>query len=194
MMVSLPESPAPADDLQSFGTAYARIAPALQAWAALRIRPRLRRYCEPEDLLQEIWCRAFAIRNRFDPERTTFRQWMFRVAKNVLLEVVRRSRKDDKVIAADGRTSKLFALENTPELATSITRRVARDEQLREFRQKIESLAPDERTLFAHIGLEGLSYDEAADRLGLSRDATKKRWHRLRARLEASGLPAALLA
>jgi DNA-directed RNA polymerase specialized sigma24 family protein len=48
----------------------------------------------------------------------------------------------------------------------------------------MRELDADERLLLAQVGLEGVSFAEAGERLGLSRDATAKRWQRLRARLE----------
>ena len=154
---------------------------------------QVRAYCETADLLQEVWCRAYAIRERFDPNRMTFRCWVFRVAKNVLLEVVRQARYAGRVRPSDGGTSRMFRLEAVADDVTSVTRRVARDDTLRRFRDSLEALPGDERDLVVHLGLEGLGYDEVAARMDLSRDAVKKRWHRLRARLEAIGLPRRLL-
>ena len=43
-------------------------------------------------------------------------------------------------------------------------------------------LGPEEHALFVHIGLEGLSYSEAGERLGLQKDTVAKRWQGLRER------------
>lgn len=178
---------------REFAELYRGVAPALQVWASLRIRPRMRAFCEVEDLLQEIWCRAYAICDRFDAEKIEFRAWLFRVAKNVLLEVVRKANYAGRVSSTGGRTSKIFQLEGVADQVTSITRRVARGDTLRAFHERIDVLPVDDRELVLHLGLEGLDYASVATRLGLSHEAVKKRWQRLRARLELQGLPEFLL-
>ena len=176
-----------------FHRLYTEFAPALQVWATLRIQPQLRAFCEPTDLLQEIWCRAYAIRDRFDRDEASFRPWLFRVAKNVLLEVVQEARLSGRVRHGDGRTSRMFRLAAVADDVTTITQKVARDETLASVRDRIDSLAREERQLVIQLGLEGKKYAEVATQMGLSHDAVKKRWHRLRARLEAEGLADTLL-
>ena len=70
---------------------------------------------------------------------------------------------------------------------------MARDDALREFRQRIDELPSEERDLVLHLGLEGMTQADVATRLGLSTEAVKKRWQRLRTRLDHAGLPRALL-
>ncbi len=176
-----------------FAERYQRLAPSLPVWASLRIRPSLRAYCEIDDLLQEAWCRAYAIRHRFDPAEVEFRPWLFRVAKNVLLEVKRKATYSDRAGRAQGGTSRLFALHDVPDDVTSITRRLGRDETLVRFHARLRELPDDDRELVVLVGLEGMNQAEAAIRLGTSHDAVRKRWQRLRTRLEADGLPEMLV-
>ncbi len=71
---------------------------------------------------------------------------------------------------------------------------MARDESLELFSEQVRAMEEDDRKLVVHCGLEGLPYKEVAERLALSADAVAKRWQRLRAKLNASALPAMLLA
>jgi RNA polymerase sigma-70 factor (ECF subfamily) len=180
-------------DGEDFHRIYADLAPALLVWASLRIRPQLRAYCEVEDLLQEVWCRACAIKEKRERPASAVRPWLFRIAKNVLLEIVRKARHAGRVHQPQASTSRLFPLDAVSDQITSITRRVARDDALRAFGDRIGALPEEDRELVVHIGLEGLSYADVATRLGLGHEAVKKRWQRLRARLELQGLPQALL-
>ena len=59
--------------LRGFEPEFQRVAPALQAWAELRIRPSLRTHFEPQDLVQEVWLRANAAFARHDESRSSFR-------------------------------------------------------------------------------------------------------------------------
>ena len=77
-------------DGEAYAVAYSRVAPALFAWADLRIRAPLRAHLDPEDLLQEVACRAFEQFGTWDSERASFRRWAFGIASNVLREGLRR--------------------------------------------------------------------------------------------------------
>ena len=92
-------------DSDSFGRLYEHIAPALLTWAEFRIRPEQRQHVDPSDVVQEVWFRAWRQMDTFDPEATPFRFWIFRIAKNVLLEAVRKTRRAD--VAGAGTTAKI---------------------------------------------------------------------------------------
>jgi RNA polymerase sigma-70 factor (ECF subfamily) len=176
-----------AGDLARFAELYERIAPALYAWAALRIRPAMRAYVDPQDLVQEVWTRAWKAFPGFDPDATPFRSWIFRIAKNVLLEGFRRAR---RLAPGDaGPTTRLFQLGQLPDSATAVSRRLARDEGLARVLAWAEALEPEEQELFLHCGLEGLPYAEVAARMQLQRDAVAKRWQVLRERIARFGVP-----
>ncbi len=174
--------------VEDFTERYVAVAPALFVWLELRGAPLLKGRFEPEDLLQEVWLRAYRIRERFDPERSSFRAWIFVVAKNVLLEAARKARRLERFSGGRGGTSKFQRLAAIPDEATSVTQRVARDEELGRLRRWLEALPESERDLVVHLGLEDLSLREAATRLGIPRETLKKRWQRLRAKLRARGL------
>ena len=76
-----------------------------------------------------------------------------------------------------------------PDEATTITRRVARDEGLAAFVRRLEELDDDDRRLLMYRGLEGLAHRDVGELLGVSEETAKKRWLRLRERLSA--LPSA---
>lgn len=177
-----------AGDLARFAELYERIAPALYAWAALRIRPAMRAFVDPQDLVQEVWTRAWKAFPGFDPETVPFRAWIFRIAKNVLLEGFRRARRLAPGEGA-GPTTRLFQLGELPDSATAVSRRLARDEGLARVLAWVEALEPDEQELFLHCGLEGLSYAEVAERMQIQRDAVAKRWQTLRERVARFGVP-----
>jgi len=127
-------------DAESFAKLYDHIAPALHTWAELRIRPNQRTLLEPQDIVQEVWFRAWRSLEDFDVETTPFRLWVFRVAKNVLLEAFRQLRKAEHAAGGTGPSTRLFALQNLPDSATAISRRVARDEGLKEFSARVREL------------------------------------------------------
>lgn len=181
---------AQAGDVQRFSELYERIAPSLCAWASLRIRPAQRALVEPEDLVAEVWLRAWNGFREFDPQ-ASFRAWIFRIGKNVLLECFRKARGRSAASAA-GPTTRMLQLANVPDSATQLSRRVARHDGVAKLVEWVAALDEEQRALVLHCGFEGLSYAEAAERLGLQRDTVAKRWQALRERLarfgEAQGL------
>lgn len=136
--------------------------------------------------MQEVWCRAWRSFETFDPARSTFRLWVFRIAKHVLLEAVRRAERDG---TPHGSTTQLRALGEIPDEATAISRRVARLEGLDLLRDWIDALGEEDRSLVIHCGLEGLPHAQVAERLELERETVSKRWQRLRTRLSEMALP-----
>ena len=170
---------------------YERVAPALFAWASLRIRPSFRGRLDPEDVLQEIWVRALEIHGSRDPSRGSFRAWIFAVGKNVLFEAFRKL--DGAGGSPLGPSTRARTLENWPDQATAVSRRLAKEEGLQLFLQHVRDLPREDRMILIHCGLEGLTHAETATRLGLTRDAVAKRWQRMRAKLEREKLPRELL-
>jgi len=184
---------AQAGQAEPFAVLYERIAPALYTWAEIRIRGGLRVWLEPGDLVQEVWCRALRVFPNFDPENISFRYWIFRIAKNVLLEALRKADAPAAKGQAPGSTTRLLALSQVPDEVTGISRRLARQEELGRFRDWVRQLERTDRELLLHHGLEGLSHVEVGQRLQLGTEAVAKRWQRLRARLEQQALPREVL-
>ncbi|MBI5434008.1 MAG: sigma-70 family RNA polymerase sigma factor [Planctomycetes bacterium] len=189
-----PAPSAQAGDGARFTELYERIAPALYTWAEVRIRPELRSFVDPQDVVQEVWCRAWKAFRGFDPASQSFRYWLFRVAKNVMLEVFRELRSPDGGVPGGDPSKRLLVLRDVPDSATAVSQRLARDERLKLFAQWIGSLEEDERLLVVHLGLEGMTQAEVAARLSLSRDAIAKRWQRLLSRVGEQGVMRELLA
>lgn len=172
-----------------FESLFHDVAPVLFAWASVRVRPPLRARVDPEDLMQEIACRAFTAFHDFNPELAPFRAWIFGIAHRVLQEFLRSSvRGGGTIRSASG------ILRDLPASATTVSRRVARDEAVARFIAQIESLEDQDRKLVIYRGLEGLTHTEVATLLSLTPDATAKRWQRLRDTLSTSETGRALLA
>jgi RNA polymerase sigma factor (sigma-70 family) len=162
---------------------YTAAAPALLAWAKLRLPAAARGIIAPDDLAQEVWLRAVRLYPSFDAATMTFRFWLFAVAKNVLFEVQRQQQRCGHEQAFGGSTTRLFALQDVPADITSITRRVAADETVQRFVARVGELEPKEQATLIHIGFEDLGVATTAERLGEPYATTQKRWLRLRERM-----------
>ncbi len=171
---------------------YERTAPALYAWASARLTGPLRGKIEPEDVVQEVYTRAIDKFATYDTSRE-FRPWLFGIANRVLLELLRQSAKRAQ------RELRGAAGENDPmgelvDHATAISQRVARDEALRAFVLRMQSLGETERMVLVYRGLEGLLHARVATLAGISVANAEKTWQRLRKRFGDGSLPPDLLA
>ena len=173
---------------ESFEQLYERLAPSLFSWARLRIPPSIRPFLDEQDVVQEVWIRAVSIIDRYDSEKVNFRAWIFRVAKNVLLEAMRKLRADPRLRMDGGPSTRIFVVQNCPDNVTLMSVRMRRDEGIKMFTDYIEDLDSPDREILVHCGLEGLSAQEVADRLDLTREAVTKRWQRLRETLRGNGM------
>ncbi len=169
-----------------FEARFDEIAPALFAWAELRIRPFLRSRLVPQDLVQEVLLRGRKNFDRFDQQTGSFRAWSFRIAKNVLLEAVRASRTAAIAEAGTAGATGFFKLDQVPQSVTSFTQRLAREDTVLAFLAHAESLPETDRMLLVHCGLEAEACASAAVKLGLTEDAAIKRWQRLKGKLSES--------
>jgi RNA polymerase sigma factor (sigma-70 family) len=178
---------------ERFEALYADVAPALYAWAELRIRPSLRARLEPQDLVQEVWLRGRKNFGTFDERGVSFRAWAFRIGKNILMEVLRALRSDPNPQGGGTCEGWSRSLDAIPEAVTSFTQRLAREDSVRAFLAQADALDETDRMLLVHCGLEEESCAKAAVMLGLSEDAAIKRWQRLRAKLRELPWSRALL-
>lgn len=160
---------------------YERLLPALYAWASVRI-PRSE--MTPDDFVQEVWLRA--IRNLHTDAATDhpFRAWVFGIAKNTLLEILRH-RSSHRV--KEERSGPSAIARVVPDSTTSVAAKLARDETMQRLLEFAHSLDRVDRDMFVHCALEGRSCTEVARQLGLTPEGAIKRWQRQRSRLRELG-------
>jgi RNA polymerase sigma-70 factor (ECF subfamily) len=126
--------------------------------------------------------------------RSKFTTWAHKITVRVALtELRRKSWKDrslDDMLSAETPFSRPFAANSpTPERATERADMLAHLQRVIE-----EELTPKQREVMLLVPIGGLPMSEAADRMGMKRNAMYKLLHdarlRLKKRLEAEGLSA----
>jgi RNA polymerase sigma factor (sigma-70 family) len=174
----------------SFDALHARLSPAIMAWARMPMHRHLHDGMDPDDFIQEVWIRATGSFSSFDPERGSFRRWIFMIAKNLSIDQLRRySRAKARGAPAARGGSSMHELGHKAAGDPSTWLQVARSEAFGMFIARVTSLPRDEQLLLVHCGLEELPVAQVAQRLEISEAAALKRWQRLRARLIDQGLP-----
>ncbi|MFF3871846.1 RNA polymerase sigma factor [Streptomyces sp. NPDC001978] len=126
-----------------------------------------------DDLLAELWLRAYAARRGFDPARGSVRAWLFGVARNVLSAHWRRVMAPRADLPGPTRDDPWEAVDDRL-VATAIAPRL---------RSLLAELPPEERELLLLVAWEELTPSEAAAVVGIPAATARTRLHRARNRM-----------
>lgn len=135
---------------------------------------------EALDLTQEAFIAAFSALNRFDPDRP-FRAWVLRIALNKCRDWSRR-RKVRRLLTFTrpiDEAAEISDLAPDPEAALQSAEAVAR------IRRALQELPAKLREPLVLCAIEGMSQDDAATLLGVSRKTVETRIYRARQKLSA---------
>lgn len=136
--------------------------------------PRLRRYARAltrsadraDDLVQETLLRAIS-KSHLWQAGTDIRAWLFTIMHNHYVNMVRRAMRDDATVDIEQMSASLVA--NTDPTASS---------QLRELEQSLARLPGEQREVILLVGLEGMSYETAAQVLSVPVGTVRSRLSR----------------
>jgi RNA polymerase sigma-70 factor (ECF subfamily) len=112
---------------------------------------------DADDVVQEAFMRVYRSLDSFDA-RASFGTWIYRIATNAALDLLRRRKREDAEPVNDELPS--------PATSDSLTFRDALDRGMR-------TLSGNERTAFVLRHFEGRSIDEIGEVLGTQDNATK---------------------
>lgn len=143
--------------------------------------PRLRRFAralagrreDADDLVQTALERALVRRAQWEPG-TKLASWMFKIINNAWIDEVRARNRREKTFAPEEaiESSGASASENTVDVIA--------------VRRAVEGLNEDQRVAVALVLVEGLTYKEAAEVLGVPMGTVMSRLARAREQLQAT--------
>jgi RNA polymerase sigma-70 factor (ECF subfamily) len=136
--------------------------------------PRLRRYARAltrsadraDDLVQETLLRAISKSHLWQPG-TDIRAWLFTIMHNLYVNMVRRVMREEAAVDIDQISSSLVAVTDP----TSSS-------QLRDLERALGRLPDEQREVILLVGLEGMSYETAAEVLGVPVGTVRSRLSR----------------
>jgi RNA polymerase sigma-70 factor (ECF subfamily) len=132
---------------------------------------------EAEDLTQEIFLKVFKSLDKFNRD-ADFSTWLSSVARNFCIDNYRAGKREREVLVED-----LVAFDLAP-AASGNPHRALEDQDRRSFlRRGLDQLPDKLREAVVLRDLQGLSYQEMADRLGLPEGTVKSRINRGREEL-----------
>jgi RNA polymerase sigma-70 factor, ECF subfamily len=149
---------------------------------------------DAEDVVQESFLRAYKQLGKFD-ERATFGTWLYRIAANCSLDLVRsRKRRSEHVVPAGGIEGNEGVEEIVSQLPTHdpTPERMALSGEVRErVLEAMEELSPNERTAFVLRHFEGMCIEEVSRVLecqpGAAKHSVFRAVQKLRRSLEPLG-------
>ncbi|MCE2580009.1 sigma-70 family RNA polymerase sigma factor [Gluconacetobacter entanii] len=127
-----------------------------------------------DDLVQETVLRALAALEQFQPG-TNLRAWLYTIARNLFYETARRRRRERDVMS-DYAASPDLARADAP---------ASRGDDLRDLDEVIWRLTPRLREALLLVGVQEMTYAEAAEVCGVSVGTLKARVSRARAQIMA---------
>ncbi|HEX9552300.1 MAG TPA: RNA polymerase sigma factor SigE [Streptosporangiaceae bacterium] len=133
---------------------------------------------DAEDLTQEVFVRVFRSLPTYTPG--TFEGWLHRITTNLFLDITRRRQRIRFEGLGDEAAARLRGAEPTPSQAFD-------DRHLdHDIAAALADLPPEYRAAVVLCDIEGLTYEEIADALGVKLGTVRSRIHRGRAQLRAA--------
>ena len=133
---------------------------------------------DAEDLTQEVFVRVFRSLGSYTPG--TFEGWLHRITTNLFLDMARRRQRIRFEGLADEAAGRLSGDEPTPAQAFD-DRHFDSD-----ITAALRALAPEYRAAVVLCDIEGLSYEEISETLGVKLGTVRSRIHRGRAQLRVA--------
>ena len=127
-----------------------------------------------EDLISEIFMRAMTHYDGFDPSKASVRTWLCTIARNCLIDDVRKN----------GRR-KTESLDDAPEPSAVDEYDILKNPINKEVYRLLEHLSDDERELLSMIYVQELKNPQIGEILGINAKAVSERHRRLLAKLRA---------
>ncbi|HEY2308958.1 MAG TPA: RNA polymerase sigma factor [Streptosporangiaceae bacterium] len=166
-------------DPERFAEIFDRHADGIYRYAARRLGQQA-----AADVVSEVFLAAFRNRRRYDSCRTDARPWLYGIAANVISQHVRTQRRQASVLAA------VPATPPADVVAEEALGRVTAARLRPLIVRALDQLSGDDRELVLLVAWAGLSYEQAAQALGIPLGTVRSRLHRIRVKLRRAVGPA----
>lgn len=141
---------------------------------------------DAEDCTQEAFLRAFRSLERFDQARA-FRPWLWTIGVRLALQRLERKERRNLSLDAWGEDRGSLPLDSRPHLADHSSVHALEEGLLqRDLERAMDTLDATQRAVVTLCVVDRLSYEEAADVLGVPRGTIMSRLSRARAKLRAA--------
>jgi RNA polymerase sigma-70 factor (ECF subfamily) len=137
---------------------------------------------QAEDLVQDTYVRALRYQHSYQPG-TNMKAWLFAIMRNLFWDRFKGGRPEDVSLDGDGDMSLYDTLKDpTAVPEAEVLDRIAADEVVK----AVEQLPELHREVVLLVDVEGFSYKDAAEVLGVPIGTVMSRLHRARHQLQRS--------
>jgi len=163
---------------ECFAEIFDRHADGIYRYAARRVGEQA-----AADVMSEVFLAAFRNRRRYDTGRDDARPWLYGIAVNVISQYQRAQRRYARVLAA------VPSVPATDVVADEVLDRVSAEQLRPRIMRVLGELSDGDRELVLLVAWAELSYEQAAQALGIPLGTVRSRLHRIRVKLRrAAGL------
>ena len=149
-------------DKKAFGQLFAHYAPRLKGFIMRAGAPQ----AQAEDIVQDVMLTVWRKAHLFDPERAQVSSWIYQIARNRQIDVIRKeARPVPEALATEEETN------DEPEAGQVL----ALEQETDKLRQALERLAPAQREMIERAYLGELTHTEIRDATGLPLGTIKSR-------------------
>ena len=138
-------------DAESFGLLYTRYAEGIFRYLLVHLDNRL----DAEDLTEDVFLRAWKALSQFRPQGIPFSAFLFRIARNALIDFYRRSAREKQLVSLD-------EADEGQELAVTLGDDPSGQVERRELVSALRSLKAEYRMVIGLRFFSGLSPEETA--------------------------------
>lgn len=183
-------------DREALSLLFNRYRRRLAVLAHYRLGPQLRGLVEVDDVLQETLLKAFVQFDRFTYRSPgSFLRWLAQILDHVIVDAARfHGRQKRMATELTPMRSETNPGGIEPVDSKTPSRLLAQDEALQSLLRELDELPDDYREVILLIKVQGLSTQEAAEKMGKSREAIALLLHRavkrFRRTREQKGVPA----
>ena len=123
------------------------------AWGILQNRS------EAEDVVQEAFWRVWQNASQYQEQRGSFKSWLFRIARNLAIDTVRRRKVRPQTVETEEQLAKI---DQQPNVATNTSEQAAERIVRQDVREALSSLPMEQATIIRLAYFGGLTRQEIA--------------------------------
>jgi len=145
---------------------------------------------DAQDASQEAFLKCYRNLSQFRGD-SRFSVWLYRLTYNICLDMLRRQKRSNVISLHASDDDEEDPLADIPTSEAGPAERLEQKERIAALRRALAAISEEHREILLMREIDGLSYDEIADALGVSLGTVKSRINRarlaLRKELQQSG-------